>query len=256
VTSTMGTVKRAYDGVEYELSQPHPDLDQIPWPTLDEIKDIITGIRKSGQRFAILVNREGQIIDGRARELACRVLKIEPKYELVKAKNPAAVLRIILDLNLARRTSMEPGQRAALAYKLACKAKGMTIVEAAKNSDASETNIRRCHYVASKAPELFPLLEDGRLTPFAAYKLCKLTARDRNAVANADDPASEARSRTTGKFNLSRLSLKTGTDPYSVIRELQGFLPSDMGTTAERICITIPVELAEKVKAVVNPANN
>jgi N6-adenosine-specific RNA methylase IME4 len=77
----------------------HPAANIFPMMTGKDYADLVTSIKKNGQRIPILLFEE-KILDGRNRYAACLELKIEPKYERWDGGNP---WEYVWDANAERR---------------------------------------------------------------------------------------------------------------------------------------------------------
>src|SRR5262245_33089491 len=76
-----GRVKtREHKGRSYTITPAHPVADEFPWMSEDELQELADDIKTNGQRQPIVKLRDGRIVDGRNRELACLVAGAIPWY--------------------------------------------------------------------------------------------------------------------------------------------------------------------------------
>ena len=94
----------------------HPFAARFPMMDEEDLAELAADIKKNGQQMPIVVDGEGQIIDGRNRLEACRRAGVEPIFEELAGGDP---VDFILSLNVRRR-HLTKGQRAmavAMAYQ-------------------------------------------------------------------------------------------------------------------------------------------
>ena len=95
----------------------HPFTQIWPLLNLEDFEKFKQDIAANGQRLPILTYK-GMVIDGRNREVACKKLGIEPRYEDSGAQSESDALGLVVSLNEHRRHLSED-QRASAADKLA-----------------------------------------------------------------------------------------------------------------------------------------
>ena len=95
----------------------HECANVFPMPGDDHLRELADDIERNGQRFPVIVDEDGLVLDGRNRATACRMLGIEPKVEVFSGSD-AEKLDYVVSLNLSRR-HLDSGQRALVASKLA-----------------------------------------------------------------------------------------------------------------------------------------
>lgn len=98
-------------------SPSHPLAELFPPLAPDEYAALRDSIRANGQREPITLHRDGRIIDGRHRALACAELGIEVASRTFDGPD-ADILQFVLDLNKNRR-HLNPSQLAMVAADLA-----------------------------------------------------------------------------------------------------------------------------------------
>ncbi len=87
----------------------HPALDEFPLMNETEFARLVWSIRKIGLVRPILQDKDGRIIDGRCRFLACEIANVEPKLEPPKD----GLAAYLFAMNIARR-HLNHGQRAMI----------------------------------------------------------------------------------------------------------------------------------------------
>src|SRR5688572_11649836 len=81
-----GQRERVHRGRVYPVSPAHPLADLFPWASEDELDAMAAEMRDPGvgQKHPIEMLPDGRIVDGRNRELACRVAGVNPRYMTVR----------------------------------------------------------------------------------------------------------------------------------------------------------------------------
>lgn len=110
--AAVESVERQREGerpAQEEIDIPvHPVAALFPMLSDRELDDLAADIAENGLLHPIVLDSEGQIIDGRNRYTACRRAGVPLSFEQLDGKEPVA---FILSQNLARR-HMTAGQRA------------------------------------------------------------------------------------------------------------------------------------------------
>jgi ParB-like chromosome segregation protein Spo0J len=83
----------------------------------EEYEALKESIKKEGLYYPIIVNEEGEILDGYHRYKACLELGIEPKFEVKKFPNKLQEKKFVLESMLKRR-HLNDFQKAELAFPL------------------------------------------------------------------------------------------------------------------------------------------
>ena len=86
----------------------HPFAARFPMMDEEDLTELAADIKKNGQQMPIVVDGEGQIVDGRNRLEACRRAGVEPIFEELVIGDP---VDFVLSLNVRRR-HLTKGQRA------------------------------------------------------------------------------------------------------------------------------------------------
>jgi ParB-like chromosome segregation protein Spo0J len=195
---------RTHNGTDYELSDPHPAADAFPWLPEDELQQLADDIAANGQQYKIVRLPDGRVIDGRNRELACRVAGVEPEYR-DEEMGEDEVISFVMSANVHRR-QLTASQRAMAAAELAnlrpgdnqhtgeVAPRGATSQsDVADQMDVSRRSVQRAAKVKSEAPELVGAVKDGKLDVDTAAKAAKLPKRTRKKIAKAADPKKAAK---------------------------------------------------------------
>ena len=91
----------------------HPAADIFPMMSEEDLADLAEDIKANGLMDAIVIDAEGQLVDGRNRHAACVLAGIEPRFEQLNGRDPLA---FIASKNLKRR-NLTKGQQ-AMAYAM------------------------------------------------------------------------------------------------------------------------------------------
>jgi protein gp37/ParB-like chromosome segregation protein Spo0J len=103
-------ILRHYD----EISGIHPAADLFPMVEGDELRELCADIKERGLQQPIIVWRDGTLLDGRNRLVACYRTNQEVVLETYDGDDP---VQFSLSANLHRR-HLNPGQRAVVALKV------------------------------------------------------------------------------------------------------------------------------------------
>ena len=202
---------RTHRGTEYPVSEAHPAADAFPWLGEDELQELADDIRARRQEYKVVRLPDGRVIDGRNRELACRVAGIEPQYR-TEDMTDDEVIEFVVSANVHRR-NLSASQRAMAAAELANMKRGerkeqmgtgahltteaqenkTSVAEAAQKLDVSERSVKSAKKVKDKAPELVNAVKDGDLDVKTAAKVADLPKKERKKVAKAADPKKAAK---------------------------------------------------------------
>lgn len=95
----------------------HPVAEIFPMMAEADLASLAADIAAHGLREAIWRHRDGRIIDGRNRYLACRQAKMPPVFRVYEGAD-AALIDFVVSLNVERR-HMSESQRAIVAARIA-----------------------------------------------------------------------------------------------------------------------------------------
>src|SRR4051794_14652462 len=153
------------------------------WPLLPEaeLAELAEDIRANGLRYPIWRHRDGRIIDGRNRWLACQSIGVDCPANIFDGSD-AELIPFVVSLNEKRR-HLTVDQRAAIAADLVTLSHGsnqrqrkqeasreasssstaLTDAEAAKLMSVSESSVERAKAVRRAAPMLHAEVKRGTL---------------------------------------------------------------------------------------------
>lgn len=184
------------DKYDYQV---HPAAEAFPLDIASAKFDaLVEDIKANGLRESVVLDSEGRLIDGRHRLAACKRLGIEPKITTYEGDAVAYVI----STNLHRR-HLTDEQRVAAAAMLANLSKGQTTATtddattqeaAAKLFGVSSRAIRMAKAAAEKAPEVLPLMRDGKIAVRMAERIVTLPPKDRNMYLSKLTEATDAES--------------------------------------------------------------
>jgi ParB-like chromosome segregation protein Spo0J len=149
----------------------HPVANIFPLMGEAELDALAEDICTNGQRELIWRHRDGRIVDGRNRWLACRKLGIEPRTRTFGGED-AELVRFVVSLNLHRR-HLSTSQRAIIFQRLEELEHGGNRQDAKLHLDRDE--VARLGKVSKRsladakvvngrgAPELIKAVEQGRM---------------------------------------------------------------------------------------------
>lgn len=208
-------MKKGYRGEEYEIPDAHPAANCLPWNLDDpDFADLIESVKAGYDGDKPILTQAGTelIISGRRRALACVIADVDPVTKEVDWDD-AKVFEFVRRDELIRRNLSE-SQRAASLAELTelndngvnqhknkakegsqnCEPSPKTAKEMAKEAGVSKRTADSVSTVKKSAPELLPLVKEGKLAANVAEKAAReLTPKQVKQIANADDPKAEAK---------------------------------------------------------------
>ena len=153
----------------------HPLAEMFPVLEDCELKELAADIKANGLRQHIVV-LDGMILDGRNRERACQLARINPTFTPFKGDDPLA---FVLSVNLHRR-HLSASQRAMIAAELSNLKNGqktssanlpsrpVTQPEAAAKLKVSERSVRDAKKLIEEKPDAVAAVKAGEKTIHAA----------------------------------------------------------------------------------------
>ncbi|HEX6970238.1 MAG TPA: DNA methyltransferase [Micromonosporaceae bacterium] len=174
----------------------HPVADIFPMMSDRELLDLTDDIRENGLREPIWLHRDGRVIDGRNRWLACLQLTIEPHTRTYEGDN-STLVAFVVSLNLHRRHLTE-SQRAMVAARLSTLKHGQRADRAANLPvsqpaaadllNVSERSVRDARRVQdSGVPELVAAVDAGEIAVSTAAAIASVDPDEQRDVIAADD---------------------------------------------------------------------
>lgn len=155
---------------EYEF---HPFANAFPMMSDLEYQELVADIEKHGLREPIWLY-QGEILDGRNRDKACRELGIKPLYTDFEGTDEEAIA-FVISMNIMRR-HLSQSQLAMVAADLSGLQPGqhgdqgqaLPIGRAAAKLNVGERSVARARKVKQKSPELAAKVRAGEVTVSAA----------------------------------------------------------------------------------------
>lgn len=205
---------KGYKGNEYEIPDAHPAANCLPW-NLDgpDFADLIESVKAGydGEKPVLVQADTELIISGRRRALACVIAGVDPVTREVDWDDEQVNSYVRRD-ELIRRNLTEAQRVAAIADLSELNSHGAnqhknkgkeevpagtssaTQKEIAAEAGAGIQTVKRVAAVKKSAPELLPLIREGKLEANTAARAAKeLTPKQVKQIANADDPKAEAK---------------------------------------------------------------
>jgi len=159
----------------------------------DDIKSIAEDIKANGQLVPIKVLKDGTIIDGRNRWMACERAGVEPIVEVVEDGSDEEMLTLSCSLN-GKRRNLKPGQRAAGAAEAierlyaeegkAHKGKKSKAAMIHGNFGAGKVATEQCLTLLRNDKERFLSIKDGGAAVDPTYKEFKAIKAERTKIDN------------------------------------------------------------------------
>src|SRR5215831_4212019 len=143
----------------------------------DELRDLADDIEANGLLHPIVLDDQGRIVDGRNRDAACRLKRIEPDYVTLNGHDPVA---FILSQNIARR-HLSKGQQALIVVRARIYESYMGQDEVAGAVGLPQSLISQAGLILRWAPDIGEEVLGGTRPFDAALK----EARDRKAAASS-----------------------------------------------------------------------
>lgn len=220
----------------------HPAAEAFPLLGEVELAELADDIRENGLRFPIIVDADGQLLDGRNRMRACEIAGVEPTFETYVG-DPLAY---IVSANVARR-HLTAGQRAigvAMIYPEPFQRGGRKDRGAMSRdvtlSDVTRQRLHVARAVLRFSPVLAEAVKSGAMTLDEAH--AQVTAHDRQ-LRNAESdrrtldevPRSRSPCRPGGSDrrrsarDLSGARYRGTGRPPGAIRDFARFLPRGSG---------------------------
>ena len=198
----------------------HPIVDLFPNMTDEEFGKLVDDIRKHGLREPVWMDREGRVIDGKHRVMACALVGVEPTTRVFSGA-PADVAAFAVSVNLTRR-HLTQSQRAMVASRLAemgheseAQNCALTQTKAAEELAVSRRSVQAAEVVRKQGvPELVEAVERGEASVSAAAQVARLpkraqraavaggTAGVKKAARKAKTPATQKPTWPEGEFTI------------------------------------------------------
>lgn len=154
----------------------HPVAALFPMMTDEELDDLAADIKANGLVHPIVIDEEGQIIDGRNRLEACR--RADAPVEFIEIPKTADPVAFILSANVNRR-HLNKGQQAMAVAKAHRFLKKHSARQLAEESGVKLTRLAYANTVLDYAPDLADAVLSGACPLNQAYE----EARNRKLTA-------------------------------------------------------------------------
>jgi hypothetical protein len=163
----------------------HPVADLFPMMTDEELNDLGADIKANGLLHSIVLDDNGDLIDGRNRMEGCRRGEVLPTFaRLPESADPVA---FILSANVARRHLSKGQQAMAVARARRCLETKQSVRVAGKASHISPARVSQADTVIDYAPDLSDSVLLGSVSLDSAYD----EARQRKEEARIRREAAE-----------------------------------------------------------------
>jgi ParB-like chromosome segregation protein Spo0J len=173
------------------LGTAHPVAELFPLLPSTELDALAADIQANGLREPIWRHRDGRIIDGRNRWLACQMAGVECPCRVFMGDD-AELLQFVLSMNLRRR-HLDESQRAMVAAKVANLGEGrpkktsriqpVSQASAAALLRVGVSSVKAAKQVRTKgAPEVVKAVEEGRLAVSTAAGLAARPQGEQRAI--------------------------------------------------------------------------
>lgn len=229
----------------------HPASQLFQMLPAEKLADLAEDIRQHGQREPIWLHRDGLIIDGRNRWMACRKAGVEPKTQVFQGTDEE-ILPFVLSLNLHRR-HLDESQRAMVAARIKSLNLDSTAEQASQVMNVSRAATFQAQRVQdSGTPELAAAVDAGKIPVSVAAKIASAPPETQKAIVEHVDrgakPAEAARQVRRESLAGRAVALPKGkhrviyTDPPWQYSDSRGGLDDYGSTAAETHYPTMSVE--------------
>lgn len=222
-----------YAGKTYRVSDAHPATDIMPWSLGGPaFAALVENMRAGGfdKMFPVIRHLVGpRLVAGRRRELAARVLGIDPVYKDVRwddeevaehvkredfhRRDLAASARAMVAVELAELMPRGGNQHTPKRKKEEGQICPSSAAEIAAEYGVGEKYVDAAAKVKRFAPALVSHVKEGRIKLYIAAKVADLTDADVAAIAAAADPQAEAKLRLQAHAAKAAADAATPPEP-------------------------------------------
>jgi hypothetical protein len=170
-----------------------PLANGFPLGDTADLEALADDLVANGQRFPIL-RYEGQLVDGRRRDVACRWAGLDPEYADLDGLDQAAVAALVLSLNAHRRHNTRVDLALSAARCIgAAEAGGVSRTRLASALGINRQAVFKAEQVLKHCPELEREVRTYQLSLERAYGRAREAARGRATAADAAPPRRRGR---------------------------------------------------------------
>ena len=172
----------------------HPAAELLPMIVGKDLDELVADVKANGLLQPITLTKDGLVLDGRNRLVACERAGVEPRFETYQGEDPIA---FVMSANVHRR-HMTDAQRTIIAAKLAnlgngsnqhakvgasIEAPSVSQADAAKMMKVSRASVQRARkVVAHGVPELVEAVERGEASINEAVSVAAMPAEQQRVV--------------------------------------------------------------------------
>jgi ParB-like nuclease domain len=215
----------------------HPIADLFPMMTDEELADLAADIKANGLIHAIVVDKDGAIIDGRNRDRACEIAGVEPTTVPFDGDDPRAY---IIAANVCRRHLTKGQQAMAVAMIYPVPEKGGRGKK--KTMDETSTlfspkRLQLARTVLAQSPDLAQAVLAGSKLLDAAYDEARKAKKPPDAQVPGKVRRKEARSKKVPKRSekLSAITPHSACDPEDHPETSDGTEEIELGKVIARL---------------------
>jgi len=167
----------ATPGTETQTLEVHPAAAEFPMLPQDELDELAADIKEQGLLEPIVLDKDGQVLDGRNRLAACEIAQVEPRFTTYEG---SAETSYIVAKNINRR-HLSQGQRAMILAKIRENREPdshhdteyNTIATIAKEHGVGKDRLSHANVVLQYAPDQVDMVVRGEETLDGAYAIAR-----------------------------------------------------------------------------------
>lgn len=155
----------------------HPVADLFPMLADDELRELADSIKEHGLDQPVVLDAEGRVLDGRNRLAACKLARVEPRFETYAGDDADDYA---LRSGIVRR-HLSTGARAVIAAE-AARLSGVSVKDAAKTTDLLSQRITEANVILDWAPDFAPAVVAGAMPLSKAVEHARERKRESEAL--------------------------------------------------------------------------
>lgn len=226
----------------------HPVAEIFPMMSDREFLELVADIREHGLREPVWLHRDGRVIDGRNRYLACQDIKLQLETRTYEGDD-STLIEFVISLNLHRR-HLNESQRAMVAARIAQLPKGSNQhaeISAPSQSQAAELvnvdrrTVQHARKVQERAvSELVARVDSGEVAVSTAAVIADASPDEQRRVAATDKKSVVQRAKELQQEKKERAAPASATKPERKqnrrpITDAFRDTAYDLGKTVERL---------------------